>query len=573
MLRMVRLLRAKRLLVKLGTLLSPFVHDRFLATFQLSKLVLMYLFFLHVVSCLWFWLRRKLNDERDWLLELGVRNADTLHLYMLAFQWAVDFLCGGDSQVLQKQSDLALSSMLKLLGLAALSYLITSTIQICTLYNSSKCETIKQQCIAYLSKHNISRELSTNTLYYAGAMMEHVERKRELEAERALIDQMPRVLQLELKTESYAPVLCRQSFFMNIGAFDERVICNICDVAIKESPVMPYDIVFSTCTPANDIVFIVWGSLRYMCSPYSVQHFAGTPKLKGNGLATLGDAEIKVHKLSAGDHLCEAALFTRWTHTGKLISHSACMTLSLNPEICRQVVARSAQVHGAAQMYARACVNSLNESTRAWTDIDKFDYSFKHLRRWAPLDSTTEKQHIMFISHNKLEAGTEAVLMHEAVHRLLAVQRGGGYSASVFLDCENLSDLGTIKEHVARTQNLLILLSPMLLFRPWCIIEIVAGVRHGINMVPVEIQRTGLKFEYPDEVFYSKLRGGRILDEQAMQLLNAEQISLSEVETSIRRVFELIAVPFSPHKSSAVRDAEVRAVIDRCDLSVRYSLR
>merc|ERR1711953_514564 len=79
---------------------------------------------------------------------------------------------------------------------------------------------------------------------------------------------------------------------------------------------------------------------------------------------------------------------------------------------------------------------------------------------------------------------------------------------SVFLDSADLTDLTSLKDKVKNSHNLVLLLTPKVFTRPWCIVEVVTAIKSNVNIVPVEIQRPGLKFQYPDERFYDSLGRG-----------------------------------------------------------------
>ena len=45
----------------------------------------------------------------------------------------------------------------------------------------------------------------------------------------------------------------------------------------------------------------------------------------------------------------------------------------------------------------------------------------------------------------------------------------------------------------------------------WCILEIVTAHLNGVQIVPVEIQRPGMSYPYPEEEFYNSLRQGGVI--------------------------------------------------------------
>jgi len=189
----------------------------------------------------------------------------------------------------------------------------------------------------------------------------------------------------------------------------------------------------------------------------------------------------------------------------------------------------------------------------------------------ALIHTNISNDHFIFLSHYKMEAGTEATLMQKDLVGCIEKEGlfSGSISSPVFVDSENLTNLADIQDCVLRSYNLVVLLTPGVLKRPWVLMEITLAVRHEINIVPVEIQRPDLKFTYPDEEFLQRIGIGDDLDAAAKGILDKEGISLSELESALRQLFKLIAMPYSPHKSAAIREAELQDVIKRCSASKR----
>lgn len=124
---------------------------------------------------------------------------------------------------------------------------------------------------------------------------------------------------------------------------------------------------------------------------------------------------------------------------------------------------------------------------------------------------------------------------------------------------------------MTESHNLVLLLTPGVLTRPWCIVEIVTAVRQQINLVPVRIVRDGINFCYPDDAFYDNILKGGYYDTSTTDMLKKEGIELPEVVESIRKVFVKIAVTFSPHKPTKIRQAEIDDILNRCE--VKQSMR
>jgi len=179
------------------------------------------------------------------------------------------------------------------------------------------------------------------------------------------------------------------------------------------------------------------------------------------------------------------------------------------------------------------------------------------------IDELTSAQHLAFLSHYKLESGTEAALMRAELERVLLEDNetlAHSLHVPVFLDSEDLSDLEELEEHVRRSTNLVLLLTKDVLTRPWVLVEIVTAIETEVRVVPVEVNKKGAGFTFPDEEFYGRLLAGRVLDPDGQALLRERGIELRDVERALREVFNKIALPYSPHRSESIRMAEIRAI-------------
>jgi hypothetical protein len=269
--------------------------------------------------------------------------------------------------------------------------------------------------------------------------------------------------------------------------------------------------------------------------------------------------------------ICEAALWTDWAHRGNLSAHHDGTLIVLDVKsfggFILDVASVLVQLH--TLKYARGYVMKMNEresvGERTLSDIDKLDLTEGDLDE---VHIGEESEHWIFLSHYKIEAGTEATLMHQGLTSLIrrdTKHPAHSMPAPVFIDSEDLDDLTTLENHVVHCNSLVALLTPGYLARPWCLFEIVKAVREGVHLIPVEVQRPGLRFVYPSEEFYQQLLNGQILSVEDTQLLQEQGVELPELERCIRSIFMKIALPFSPHKSTEVRDAELSKIVRACE--------
>lgn len=181
-------------------------------------------------------------------------------------------------------------------------------------------------------------------------------------------------------------------------------------------------------------------------------------------------------------------------------------------------------------------------------------------------DSNGSGHHI-FLSHCKLDAGTEACLLRSELQEAIALDpemADHGYAEPVFLDSEDLQDLRKLGSHVRQSCNLVVLLTTNLLTRPWCLVEIYTAVKAGVTLVPVQVVKPGNDFNFPTEAFYAEMSRGSWLDEAGRKTLKDSAVPLDGLVKTVRELFKRIAVTYSPHQSKMIRQAEVNALLIRC---------
>jgi len=181
----------------------------------------------------------------------------------------------------------------------------------------------------------------------------------------------------------------------------------------------------------------------------------------------------------------------------------------------------------------------------------------------------TPEEHMVFLSHHKDEAGTEAALMRTEMALMIAQDPNSSFhnfQVPVFLDTEDLTDLQVLQQHVRMSHNIALLLTKDVLTRPWVIVEIVTAVQEGVRVIPVKLEKGNREFEFPNQDFYNSVLNGTFLPEGGMALLNECGIEPEEVEQALRTVFKRIAIPFSPHRKETIRRAELHALMVQCRL-------
>jgi len=190
------------------------------------------------------------------------------------------------------------------------------------------------------------------------------------------------------------------------------------------------------------------------------------------------------------------------------------------------------------------------------------------IARAADIAAPEATEHLVFLSHYKVEAGTEASLIRKEIEQMISEDTsslGHYFDSPVFLDSEDLHDLENLQERVKYSHNLLFLLSKNVLSRPWVVLELCTALEANVRIVPVQLVKAD-KFEIPDDRFYADFAQGTIIDSAGQEVLREHGVTLDHVVACLRKVFKRIAMPYSPHRAAGIRRAELNAILKLCRL-------
>ena len=127
-------------------------------------------------------------------------------------------------------------------------------------------------------------------------------------------------------------------------------------------------------------------------------------------------------------------------------------------------------------------------------------------------DDDGDESYFWFLSHYKVEAGTEAALMRNELEGML-LERDSAAVVRIFLDSEDLTTLEVLKDKVRKSDNLALLLTPGVLSRPWVLVELATAFTVGVPIHPVQLTKPGCEFTFPDDTFYESVLDGSIVGE------------------------------------------------------------
>ncbi|CAJ1400228.1 unnamed protein product [Effrenium voratum] len=558
LIRLMKLLRFK----KLHALFNEVLFERakvLSANISILKTCLAYLAGLHVMACMLLFIRTSTEEGRAIFLEKGVQNTDMAYAYLISIHWALDFFLWSEVNVADSTADHVVAVCMRLAGFVGTSIFLARIVFLTQQYVDDRLSNLQDVANNYLETHPISNDLSLRLKKFVVSCYQQSWLESKLQEEQKLLDKMPENLQTDLCEESRGPHLCKSTFFRELQDKFRTCFRHICIDGIEEVVAQRHDMLFQDGYHSHAVLVTVSGSFSYT--------LARKHTLLGHLGQLLAPKHIKNRKtkVDPGTVVCEIAMWTSWIHTGSMQVLKSGIYLEISTDYLSSVVAAYPEAARTAHAYGRMVVIQLHHCRNDCTDLTPLEIDFKSLRKVTVKFMTDG--HCIFLSHFKKEAGTEAALMQEALTNKIQLdpQNAAHYlEHPVFLDSENLEDLTKLRDHIHSSRNVVVLLTPGIFERPWCLVEIVSAFKQNKNIVPVEIQKPDMKFEYPDEEFIMDLCDGRLFTETDMQVFALEQIELDDIEAALRHIFTKIALPFSPHKASSIRDVEIKTILQRC---------
>lgn len=502
---------------------------------------------IHLVTCFWYGLGSVLSD--GWVSDI-LKSEALLTKYAVSLRWTCSRLHGLSTAVpLSTDVEIAVDSILILFSLLACAMYMGRVTAVLVKQIPSHDKNLKVLGTQFVQRHKISFSLNQRMRKYLEAS-KHADGGHVTSAdEKWLLSELPLDLRNDLIYESRWRIMKRKQLFIDMFSFNPRVVHHVCTAAVSDLIAHREEILFSIGDACGRMLIVRSGRLVY-----TVEDFC--PSL-GRKIS------ISAESVSDGAIISEAVLWTHWEHCGTLLSKDVSVLLSFDPSSFADVIVQYETLVSYLVKYAKLFIRNMFESV--CSDTTQFDnMSFAELDEAA--EGEDSDHHFFFISHYKVEAGTEATLMRESFEKLFDAEPmhpANEFQNRVFVDSECLDDLADLKQHIVNSTVVIILLTPGLFSRPWCLIELVTAIQYKVPVLPVEIQRPGVKYEYPDDEFYLKFSNGEFLSSDDIALLEKEGVELDAAEMSIRRVFQLIASPFSPHKTKSIRDAELKDILKR----------
>jgi len=518
----------------------------------------------HCIACVWHFLGELLDE--GWVKSSDLQDASTTERYAVAFHWLLLHTQAGTHEIrLSTAAELLMDALVHLVIFCLMAYYIASVVNLVRTWASSDISNLFQIKRSFVRRYQLDYEVSYRLDESLSA--HHLEGVADVIAqEKLLFDRLPARLQMDLHYEIRAKLTETLIFFSHMESRTPRVLRSVTHNMLMAAGVEG-EYIFSNGDVCTSVLFITQGALIYRSDRNRLQN---TPRIKHRHSRSDPGHDYLV----PGDVVSEATLWTTWEHTGDLVCDSEALLISLDANLFAKLITASSRATVLAVKYAKHFVWHMNR-TRYTSDLMEFPLTLEEIAR--DLFIGGPEDHFAFISHYKVEAGTEATLMLNELQVMIRKDpqnHACDFRSPIFVDTEDLTDLARLVNHVQGSLALIVLLSPNLLSRPWCLLEMVTAKRHNRPFVPVLLTRPGMQYTFPDEEFYEKLHRDEIIQDGAggRKLLEENGTTLEEVEQAIRAIFMTIALPFSPHRSGAVREAEMTDILHRCNQVVNNKI-
>eukprot|EP00811_Abedinium_folium_P037335 NODE_995_length_2660_cov_6.249507.p1 GENE.NODE_995_length_2660_cov_6.249507~~NODE_995_length_2660_cov_6.249507.p1 ORF type:complete len:530 (-),score=128.18 NODE_995_length_2660_cov_6.249507:530-2119(-) len=451
----------------------------FLTAGNVIKTVFFLLFISHLCACAWFSLGTLASD--GWVEVAVADDLTMLQQYCISLHWAISQLGGSNYSRPSTGLEMFLDVFWLYLGLVSFALLVGRVVHMEFMFSNSDTLEFQRVCSTYLDRYEISRDVSVAMRHYTRAHCKQRDIAMQIKEENNLLKQLPESLREDLHMESRGTILKHQSLLRIISEYSPRIIRASCSRVTEEVVVVAGTVVFEvgecgTCMflMASGVMWYDWCSHPIQPKPnrvknnrrlrcVSVEDFASHP--------AWAQERVEVMK---GQAVSEAVMWTKWEHVGELTVISDCRLLTLEPDTAAHVMSSfETNIGACALAYARRFIRHLNDKGAKITDVPDFAMNITE----DDFDCSSGcmfEDHLVFLSHFKQEAGTEATLMKEALERMIkqgpAFEEARNLEVAIFLDSDNLEDLSTLRAHVTKSSNLIVLLTPNMLSRPWCLV-------------------------------------------------------------------------------------------------------
>jgi hypothetical protein len=325
----------------------------------------------HFVACAWY-ANTAVGAEATWLHENGLRDATVMDHYAFALHWSLAQYPGEMILAPEGPRERLFALVVVFLFFVAAAMFVSRITTSMTRLHILSSHQSKQfaELHRFLIDHRISRELAMRVHRNAEHALA-VKKRNAPDSSIELFQMVSLDLQVDVHYEVHSPVLLQHPFFRNFMEVNPAAVRMICHTGASHFMQSPGDIVFSNGeTPVQPrMLFVVEGSLYYT-------------------------RQRQRKDVKEGQWLCEAVLWTRWTHCGTLMARSDCRMLAITAHAFHKACEKFPSLHPGE--YADQFVHHLNEDLDDLTDMRLSDSQMESMLEaafpeWQELTSQADR--------------------------------------------------------------------------------------------------------------------------------------------------------------------------------------
>jgi len=327
--RVAGLLRLARLNKMVERRTAWFLSDNARLAFQVLKLIVATAFFSHLIACAWYALGRwgPSDTGHHWMGNFPLVSGESVavwYQYATSFHWTIAQITLGAVEVYPANTyERVFNIVLLLFGLifgsTIVSFISALTLQVMM---SKRDQTQKLSLLRkYINQNSIHPSLAARVQQQ---VMERMEVTRQLtEDDVHILSMLSSSLRLELIFQTRRPHILTHPLFRLWMELDVSAVKLLCVETLKFVFLNQGDDLFKPGEQGHDAYLLTRGRCKYTQEPDS---------------SHVTDEEKKY--VDEGQWICEAALWSHWTHVGKLEAAELCQFLVVSAEGVARVALR-----------------------------------------------------------------------------------------------------------------------------------------------------------------------------------------------------------------------------------------
>mmetsp|Transcript_24502 Transcript_24502/g.56878 ORF Transcript_24502/g.56878 Transcript_24502/m.56878 type:complete len:759 (-) Transcript_24502:31-2307(-) len=351
----VRILRLAKVAPMLQNMADSVHSEIGMLLFKISNIVLTVMCINHFIACFWYWLgvATATGGSASWTTEAQADTQSAGYQYVAAFHWSLSNFATATTRINAVNTwEHFFAIFVLFAGLVSFASSLSAITSAVADYRAIEVDTLhnEKKLRGFLGDRAISPAMSNRIWEFVRSRRRT--RGKLTEAHVKLLNDLPKILRIELRRDMYLPLLQSHPLFSGLELADPHVISRLCDRGLEFRGVPPMEDVFNRAEKASHVYYVISGHLNYWFQrPQSRRAVS---------------AAIDVN---ANEWLSEGALwFDNWVHFGWLRARTPSELLLVNVEVFQMVAMKSPSPYLGSTIYKQAWVRQIKDDVRHQDD-------------------------------------------------------------------------------------------------------------------------------------------------------------------------------------------------------------